>query len=362
MTIYALPMDADPTSGLPAFPASLNRVADAVLLGGGSRSRPLGARSGWRPGAGPVVTVSGVTATIQPIAGVIDTGVGIACGPFRFVSDAVVTKTITAANGTYPRSDILYAQVSDQPTDSSGQRKADIGYLAGTATGPSAPVPATPARSLRLGVLNVPVSGGGTPTFTTDRVYSTASGGVLPVATLSELASLAQYEGLIIDCAETNLLYRSDGSMFDIFADPNIFNTWSAYAPSWTGEGSTPGASLGTTGVAAGYAQKIGSTMHWRMRMSLGGTGVSGPSGIYRWALPGGYPAVMRFGGDEPIGDATFYGGQRVNGVVVARAAANGAAMCINFHGMTAEAQQSNPGAWQAGSVLIASGTYEVAP
>lgn len=195
MTITCQPMDA--SGGLPTYSASNERQADAALYGGGS-GLALGARSGFRPGSGNVLTVSSTTWTLTPGAAIITPGAATAQGSYRWSSDANSTGPITAADATYARKDIVYIRVNDSSSgDGSGALTAPVLYLAGT---PSAtPVaPDLPSRSFLVGTITVPQSGGGSPTVVRNPAVFVAAGGVQPIADQAEQDTLVPYKGLRI--------------------------------------------------------------------------------------------------------------------------------------------------------------------
>lgn len=195
MTITCQPMDA--SGGLPTYSASNERQADAALYGGGS-GLALGARSGFRPGAGNVLTVSSTTWTLTPGAAIITPGAATAQGSYRWSSDANSTGAITAADATYARKDIVYIQVNDSSSgDGSGALTAPVLYLAGT---PSAtPVaPTLPPRSFLVGTITVPQVGGGSPTVVKNPAVFVAAGGIQPIADQAEQDGLTPYKGMRI--------------------------------------------------------------------------------------------------------------------------------------------------------------------
>lgn len=164
MAITVLPIDA--SAGAPAYSAQHTRQAFSAFLGPAPTGRPVGAISGVRPGT-PSTTVSlsgtgSMTWNVAAHAGVID-GEPASAGPYLYATDGTDTGTITAANATNPRVDIIYVRVDDADQDASGLRGGTVGYLSGTpAATPYAP--ATPARSIVIADINVPASGGGAPT------------------------------------------------------------------------------------------------------------------------------------------------------------------------------------------------------
>lgn len=196
MTITIHPIDA--SGGLPAYTAQQTRQGWAALLGGGS-GRQLGARSGFRVGTpSNVATVTSTTWTLGPCAAIIDPGASTHQGPYQWASDANITGSVTAADATNPRKDILYIRVNDASAgDGSGARDANVYYLAGTPA-PSPSAPALPSRSFLVATIDVPASGGGSPTATLNPVRVVAAGGILPVADAAERNALTNSAGLSV--------------------------------------------------------------------------------------------------------------------------------------------------------------------
>lgn len=176
--------------------AQQERQARAAGHGGGS-GRQLGGRSGFRVGtAADTLTATSTTWTLTPCSAAIDPGASTHQGMYGWSTDANVTGTVTAADGTNPRKDIVYIQVNDSTAgDGSGAVSADVLYLAGT-PGATPTAPALPARSFLVGTITVPQVGGGSPTVVLNPARYVAAGGVLPVADLAERDALVGYEGL----------------------------------------------------------------------------------------------------------------------------------------------------------------------
>ena len=163
MGIVVLPLDA--SSGSPSYSAQATRQAFSALMGVSPSTRSLGATSGVRPGT-PTNTVNitnNNTWNVGAHSGVLDVETSPFAAPYLYATTGGDSGTITAANATYARVDIVYVQVSDNVQDSSGSETGTVGYLAGTpAASPVAP--AAPARSMVLAQINVPAVGGGNPT------------------------------------------------------------------------------------------------------------------------------------------------------------------------------------------------------
>lgn len=211
MAITVTPVDA--VAGEPQYSGREWRQAQSALIGGATTARPLGARSGVRPGT-PASTVeaTSTTWTVHPIAGILDTQASAIAGPYLWASDADVTGAVTAANASNPRKDIIYAQLSD-PAESDGSTvpSVTIGYVAGTSNvGGTLVVPTMPARSSRIATINVPVSGGGSPTVTFDPDYAVAAGGIIPVSTLPAVVLGTPQVRVLVDHA--GVLYSGNGT------------------------------------------------------------------------------------------------------------------------------------------------------
>ncbi|HET6916944.1 MAG TPA: hypothetical protein VFH56_12710 [Acidimicrobiales bacterium] len=161
MATIALPLDA--ASGSPTFSAQATRQAFSAFLGVAPSGRPLGASSGVRPGTpSSTVTVSGSTWSCAAHSGVLDLESSAVAGPYLYATDGTDTGSITAADATNPRIDVVYVQVKDNVQDSSGSESGLIGYIAGTpAATPVAPT--MPAHSMALAQISVPKAGGGNP-------------------------------------------------------------------------------------------------------------------------------------------------------------------------------------------------------
>lgn len=357
MTWTALPINA--SAGAPAYAAQLFRNAQTALMTPHPTlaSRPLGAFSGRRPGAWIVTAPTpGSAITVAPGNGILDVETPVATSAYLVASDANdTTQTLAARHATLDRIDGVYVQVNDTDVDGSGLRSAVANYVTGT-PGSGTP-PTTPARNFRVATVLVPNAGtGGATVVTMDQVYCAALGGILPVAS-SALYPASGYEGQVVDDAAANQMIRYSGSAWEPVADPAVFKAWTAYTPAWAGSGGG-GVSYGTTGSISGSYKQIGKTVHYRVRMILGGTGVSGPAGDYQWTLP--VAATQPFSTKTPAGTATFFGGAApvANAFIV-----DATHVTLWFHGDTVAAQggTTHPGTWQAGVTLVISGTYEAA-
>lgn len=177
----------DAVSGSPAYSGRMLRQTNGVAFAGATSARPLGARSGVRPGTpSTTVTATSTTWTCQPFAGLLDGQTAAEAGPYTFAFDAVATGSVTAANASNPRIDIVYVDVDDPSEDASAVPAATRKYLAGTAA-PTPAAPATPAGCMVIAQINVPKVGAGSPTVTWIAPYLAAAGGDVPFNTKVEM-------------------------------------------------------------------------------------------------------------------------------------------------------------------------------
>ena len=188
--------------------AMMRRAEAMMLMSDGTAG---GARGGVRPGdPGLVVSLSG--STINVTAGVA------ACtypnqGVYRACATSAWTGTLAGANPTLPRVDLVYLRVWDNAVDSSGLAQADIVYLQGTAaSSPVAPVPTAPQIYIPLANINVPASGGGSPSVDTSvRPAAIAPGGI-GVGSTTPGVHAGQYRD---DGGTTGPLWRYNGTTWE---------------------------------------------------------------------------------------------------------------------------------------------------
>jgi hypothetical protein len=177
-------MAADPlwinaSSGSPAY--SANELRQAMALGLQYGGRNLGARQGVRPGGNQLqVSLAGSTITVQPGVACVDPALNTPQGPYWVAIPAAETHTLTAADATNPRKDIVTLRVYDHDEDASGLRLARTEYTAGTPN-PSPAEPSVPAGAIRLATIDVPASPGAA-VVTNNALSAVAAGGILPVA------------------------------------------------------------------------------------------------------------------------------------------------------------------------------------
>jgi hypothetical protein len=168
-----------------------------------------------------IVTATSTTWTVTPFGGLIDGEALAIAGPYGYAFDTNQTGGVTAA-GASARVDRLDVQVSD-PAESDGSSAPGmtVVYTAGTPG-----LVAAPARSHPLAQINVPATGGGSPTVTWTATYSAAAGGVATFATFAALYSWAT-------AADGQLAYALDtGNLWEYIA--------TAPTPDWYHVGGRP--------------------------------------------------------------------------------------------------------------------------
>lgn len=164
-----------------------------------------GALTGVRPGdPGFLVTLSGMSINVAAgVASLFWAGQGV----YRAYSSAAVTSlTVATAHASLTRIDLVYLRVYDNGVDASGQLKADVLYLQGTAGSGVAPTPAGTQIYIPLASINVP-PGSTTPSATDLRPYAIAPGGITPGGAVS-----GYYAGQYRDNPTTGALERWNGS------------------------------------------------------------------------------------------------------------------------------------------------------
>ena len=215
MTITTWPVDA--VSGEPLYSGrKLRQTTVSLHAAMGAASRPLGARSGIRPGTpDSIFTVSGNSWSVGLHAAVIDAVPAGEAGAYGYANDAVVTGTIDAAHASLTRWDLVYAELSD-PAESAGTGapRVEIKYLAGQADEtPSNGFPATPARSFPLMRVVRPMNGGGNATAVPIAPFSAAAGGLVPFRSEAELRDWGAPNGTQAVALDTgNLFLRAGGA------------------------------------------------------------------------------------------------------------------------------------------------------
>jgi hypothetical protein len=275
-------VDADTSTLLPKYTAQQFRQGQSALYGGGS-GRRLGGRSGFRVDTpSTILTASSTTWTLGPCSAQIDPGATTHQGMYGWATDANVTGTVTAADATNPRKDIVYIQVNDSSAgDGSGALTANVSYLAGTPApvGAGTPAPPTlPARSFLVGTISVPISGGGSPTVVRNPAVFAAAGAPLPVSSQTERDALVTYDGLTVQRLDL------PGRPLEAWSAASTQwhgQVWTSYTPTWGGW-----ISLGSGAVSTGSYMLVGPNL-CAVRMKLvAGSGANLGTGALAVTLP----------------------------------------------------------------------------
>ena len=177
----------------------MGRTALSAAMGGATAARPLGGISGVRPGTPTTIaTATSTTWTVTPFGGYIDAQTLATNGGYFFSFQNTSTGTVTAAAGS-ARVDLLYVQTADTGVDATTVApRAILDYQVGVG---GAGIPAlTAPRAFVIAQINVPASGGGSPTVTWVAPYTIAAGGILPVANAAGLPA-SPYVGQQVDNA-----------------------------------------------------------------------------------------------------------------------------------------------------------------
>jgi hypothetical protein len=170
------------------------------------------------------ITISGFTVNVRDFNCVLNPTAAGTQGAGYLCAIPATALTVTAADGSNPRKDIVVGRMRDNTEDSSGFIVDEVYLITGTPA--SIPVaPSTPAGQLYLGTIDVPVSGGGNPTLTYNPTFTVAIGGILPVADNAGLPTIVRREGMYADQADTNTLMRWSGSAWEAVASPVSFQS-----------------------------------------------------------------------------------------------------------------------------------------
>jgi hypothetical protein len=210
----------------PTYTGRQARQLNAIAFAGATAARPLGSLTGVRPGtSSTTVTATSSTWTCGDFSGLADLMVANEAGPYPFAFDAVATGSMTPADSSNPRVDIVYVQVID-PEDGATVPTATRGYLAGAAAStPSAP--AAPTGAFVIAQINVPKVGTGSPSVTWVAPTIAAAGGIATYPTKAALPGSG-----------------SLGTVVLVDADPTTANNrlWYGTGSGWTHSlnGSTP--------------------------------------------------------------------------------------------------------------------------
>jgi hypothetical protein len=291
-----------------------------------------GARAGIRPGdPGLTVTLAGTTVNVSAgSATIYKSGQGL----YRAQLAASSPGTLSAANATFSRIDLVYLRVWDTAVDASGLRKADTVYLVGTPSGsPVAPSPGGTEIYIPLATITVPNTGaGGTGSATVSsaaRQVTVAPGGILPVSSAADIAISGAYVGQTRYNTVRGLPEFWTGSAWVAQGD------WQAFTPTWAcATGTNP--AIGNGNISARYTI-IGKTVLGNIRMVAGSTTTFG-TGAWTWTLPvagrssyqmsiaGSFSAYDNSGGFAAIGTPWINDGESVMRLLTPTGAGNAGA------------------------------------
>ncbi|TFB96520.1 MULTISPECIES: hypothetical protein [unclassified Cryobacterium] len=228
-TIY--PVDA--AAGAPSYGGRMLRQVNAVAFAGATSARPLGGRSGVRPGTSTsTVSATSTTWTCGAFSGVADLEAAAESGMVTFSFDAIQTGSITAASASIARQDLIYVQLDIPVEDGSTVPVATVKYIAGTvaATDPALPV----SRAFPIARINVPVSGGGSPTVTWIAPYAVAAGGIIPCPSSASYPA-SPYKGQMVYDISLNSVWIHNGTTWKpLAAEATTATVLAGFASGWS--------------------------------------------------------------------------------------------------------------------------------
>jgi hypothetical protein len=202
-----MPFTDDPVwiDGLTYSGAELRRAASMSHMTNGIAGGSIG---GVRPGdPGLKATLSGMSITVA--AGVAAVPYG-GQGVYYAYNNTTWTGTVSTADPSLTRYDLVYLRVWDNAVDAAGFSKADVVYLPGAPGASQAPTPSGTVVYIPLAQVTVP-AGSTTPSVTDLRQPAVAPGGVAPYDPFTGLAQ-GRYGGQYRDNPTTGLLERYDGA------------------------------------------------------------------------------------------------------------------------------------------------------
>ena len=261
-------------SGAPSLDATdLRRLHTSLMYPGPTA---LSARSGLRPGAVPA-SLSGSLLTVNACAGIIAptttpwTGTD---GPYQW---ALVggSHTIPGPDPALQRIDRLVIKIVDHEIDSSTFRKA-ISVLKTGTPGSGAPTVAT--GELSVGTITTPAAGSPQP-IVLSKIWTVALGGILPVATASDLPIDGAYEGMYGDVADVEALARYSGSGWQTVASGLGYQYWQTVPIVATGtftKGNYPGFRIARVRLMSGGGSGYGAEATTASQCSAGSGGQGG--------------------------------------------------------------------------------------
>jgi hypothetical protein len=207
---------------------------------------------------------------------VIDGEAAAIAGVYGYSFDTNQTGSVTAAAGS-ARIDRLDVQISD-PAESDGSSTPGVAIVY-TAGSPGSGVPAAaPARTHPFAQINVPASGGGSPSVTWTASYYAAAGGVVPFNLKSDLdawtTATPNQEAVVLT---TNYRYM------------NVAGSWRV-----TGSGKKPYFRYHKTGAFSWNTTS--QTLNWDTIVDGALDGMTYASGVFTCVWPGLWEFDVRVG------------------------------------------------------------------
>jgi hypothetical protein len=237
-------------------------------------------------------------------------------GVYVTSNDAAKSLTISAADATNPRKDLIVSRVKDAEFGIAGDT-GPLEVVAGTATGGltagnATGRPTPPENALILAEVFVPAGAASSASYTiTDlRTRATALGGAFVAASSATYPSPATEGMEVIDLAlDQKLIYN--GSAWVPFG---AYGAWTTYSPTWR---------AGTTALAhtrlGGYEIK-GKALTFRASIAF--TGAAGAAGAITVGLPAGVALKSGMTQVAPVfaydSGTTNYRGVAVGGLLIA--------------------------------------------
>jgi hypothetical protein len=316
----------------------------------------FGARAGvLRNGTTPEVTLSGTTVNVDDL-NIVLTPVpsGSQPGPYLCAIESD-SHSLTAADGSNDRIDLLVGRMQDAAIDPSGIINASTYLLDGTpAAIPVAPI--LPDGEFQVASILVPKSGTGSPVLTYDPEIAVAAGGAYPVSTSSRLPTVAVRAGDIATVANTKTVALYDGAAWNTVASANGYQFWQTITYTASGtftKGSYTGLRAVRMRVQAGGGAGGGAQATSATQASAGGGGQAG-NYSEKWALSSALAAsetvTVGAAGAANTGAAGSSGGQSSVGTLCTASGGAG--------GPTTTAAATFSG--QNASVQITTGTGDV--
>lgn len=198
------------------YTAKLDRVYLATLGNIANLAATFSARQGFFGGRVPTyANPSGMNVTISACGGIVANTFASASGDYLFANDATVQVTPAASSPTQNRHDIIGFQIKDNLFDSSGLNTAVPAIVQGSNSAGTPSDPALPASFIPVlrAVINATVT---SPTLQSMIRKTTADGGLLRVASVTERAEITGYEGLQIYREDRDWVEIHDGTAWRV--------------------------------------------------------------------------------------------------------------------------------------------------